>query len=55
MEFKEAKTEEEKEKLKEIPKEDFEAIGHKFDDYELDYPSFKQHEREIKEYIKANK
>ena len=45
---------EEKEKLKKIPKEDFEAIGHKEDDYELTFKEFKQHEKEVKEYLKAN-
>ena len=55
MKFKKAETEAEKEKLKEIPKEDFEKIGHEFDDYELDYDSFKQHEKEVKEYLEANK
>ncbi len=54
MHFKRAETEAEKEKLKEIPDEDFWFIGHEPDDYELDYDSFKQHEIEVKEYLIAN-
>ena len=55
MEFRKAETESEIEKLKEITKKNFDAIGHKFDDYELNYDSFKKHEKEVKEYLEANK
>lgn len=54
MTFKKAETEIEKEKLKEIPDTDFLAIGHDPRDYELDYDSFKEHERLVKEYLRAN-
>ena len=54
MKFKRAETQEEKDKLKEIPDEDFRFIGHEPDDYEMDYDSFKQHEKEIKEYFRNN-
>ena len=50
MRFKEAKTKAQKLKLKQISKERFEEIGHKEDDYELDYDSFVQHEKDIKKY-----
>ena len=55
MIFKPAMTEVKKEELLLIPKEDFEKMEHKFDDYELDYDSFKQREKEVKEYLEVNK
>ena len=55
MIFKKAETQSERVRLKTISKEDFESIGYKFDDYELDHDSFKQHEKEVKEYLGANK
>ena len=45
----------EKTKVLTIPKADFEAIGHKQDDFEMNYEEFKAHEIEINKYLEANK
>jgi len=44
----------EKDKLKEIPNEKFEEIGHKCDDYEMDKESFLEHYKQVKAYLEAN-
>lgn len=47
-------TTEEKEELKSISNKRFTDIGHSPTDYELTKQEFIQHEKEVKEYLRAN-
>jgi len=47
-------TENEKARLRTIPKEHFEDIGHKQDDWELNFKDFIQHRKEVMKYLNAN-
>lgn len=51
MIFKKPTTDKEREKVDTIPAQKFSEIGHKSDDYELDYDSFMEHYRQVKEYL----
>lgn len=44
-----------KDELKKIPMERFEAIGHKQNDEEMTKEEFLKHEAEVKKYLEANK